>query len=367
MTIALTHILTESTPEDNIRQLSLLLRALPDSEVLQSVIVIGKRPTVLMVPQGIPLRQVGRRLGLQGFVPSDLQRVLTRQESDIVFAWGSAAATAASVSALAGLPIVMTISDPADTFNAGQWWQRYGGGGRRIDCVCSSETIQRRLIDTGIPATSIVLIRPGFDLSELRRAKETINRTDLGLPQTGRVLLTASPPSRAGGQFFAVWAAAIVHQIWPDACLVIPGISREQNRLRRLIEQIYCPQIYFPVDNQYSPTELLSISDALIFPALADVPTSWLAWAQASEVPIAGCAVPAVTELVHDGHTGFLCQPGDPHLLAIATRRAIESGEITRQCIQNARQQTERLFGLDRYLTEHLNVLNSLAVPAAAR
>lgn len=357
MSIALTHIVDETTPEDDFRLLSLLLRLLPVSEVRQSLIVVGRRHDALVIPQGAPQSQVGRQFGVPGSAAFNLQRVLERHEPQVVHAWGAAAAAVASVGIPSGLPVVTTMSDPADTADATVWWQRYGGGGGRTDIICSTETVQQRLLTAGIPATSTVLIRPGIDPCELQQAKETIKRTDLDLPPTGRVLLTASPPSRDGGQFFAVWAAAILYQIWPDACLVIPGMSREQDRLRRLIDQIYCPHIFFPVDNQYSPATLLSISDVLIFPAVADVSTYWLACAMAAAVPIAGCTMPAVTELVRDGYTGFLCQPGEPHLLAVAIRTALEAGETTRQCVENSRSQAEHLFGHQRYMDEYLNVL----------
>ena len=67
-----------------------------------------------------------------------------------------------------------------------------------------------------------------------------------------------SPPTREGGHFYAVWAAAILHQIWPDARLIVPGVSREQRRLHRLIDGIYCPDIYRLTADRYEPIELLA-------------------------------------------------------------------------------------------------------------
>jgi len=376
MASRLTHVLDEQTPEDGVRLLSLLLQHLPPSQFQQQIVLIGRTPAMLTVPESVHVSRIGRRLDLPVASAPDLHRALNQQRPDVIFTWSAGAAAAAStVQAARGTaPIVMTITDPAEADRASRWRRCIHPSQQVIDIVCSSEVVQRKLIQSGIPIEATTVIRPGIDFGAVRRAQETFRRADVGLPETGRVLLTVSPPSRSGGQFYAVWAAAILHHIWPDACMVIPGTSREQERIRRLIDTIYCPDIYFLTANRFTPAELLAISDMLIVPALDDISTAWLAWAMVASVPIVASAVPAVTEWVADNQTGFLCKPGEPHTLAMRIKAAAESTEVRCRCTETAASQAYDFFRTQRCVDEYIAIirnrlpshLNIQASPATA-
>jgi glycosyltransferase involved in cell wall biosynthesis len=205
------------------------------------------------------------------------------------------------------------------------------------------------------------VIRPGVDLAELRWAREAMSREVLGLPPTGRVLLVPSPASRVGGQYYAAWAVAILHHIWPDARLIVPGLSREQRRIGRMIESIGAGHVYALPGERYSPAQLLAVADALIVPALGDIPTGWIPWAMAAGVPVIGSAVPCVTEFIADRRNGFLCPPGEPHTLAVRIRTAFESPEVMAACVQTARHEAYETFRTEQCVREFLKVIDNLA------
>ncbi len=390
MPIRLTHVLDEATPEDGVRLLSLLLRLMPAGQIDQRVIVVGREPPMLRVPEGIELTRVGKRFDSAMVSAPDLQRAMRAQRPDVVHTFGAAAAAAAGTvrAAFGGAPVVTTICDPNEAGPSSRWWRSMGGVSGTVDILCPSGIVQRKLVESGIPIEATAVIRPGVDFGEIRRAKETrelriaadpnprrqsgAERHGLSPPHSREgygyasqsaispVLLTASPPSREGGQYFAVWAMAILHQLWPEARLIVPGASREQQRLRRLIEQVYCPQVYVLTGDRYSPAELLAVSDALVVPAIGDISTGWLAWAMAASVPIIGSAVPAVAEFIADKHNGFLCKPGEPHTLAIRIRTVLESPEMFRPCVETARSQAYDVFRAQRCVDEYLKVFRNL-------
>ena len=99
-------------------------------------------------------------------------------------------------------------------------------GDNRVMGLCPSKIGQIRLVEGGVSVADTKIIPPGVDSAAIKQAKKSVRRKDLGLPEKGRVMLTTSPPTRTGGQYYAVWAAAILHNIWPDACLLIPGVSK---------------------------------------------------------------------------------------------------------------------------------------------
>jgi len=317
---------------------------------------------MLTVPVGVHTAHTGRRFNSPLVTALDIRRLLARQRPDVVLVWSGFAAAAARMSGwtCGGSPMVVIICDPGAAGRWGEWWRSVRAERDSIDLLCLSQTIRRRLVESGVPLSATAVIRPGVDFAAVRRARESFGRGVVGLGPRGRVLLTASPPSRVGGQFYAVWAAAILHHIWPDACLVIPGTSREQRRICRLIDTIYCPQIYFPTANRFTPAQLVAISDMLIVPAVGDVPTGWLAWAMAAGVPVVGSAVPTVAEVIKDRHNGFLCQPGEPHTLATRIKTAAESGDLLRQCVERARSQAYAVFRAERCVDEYLKVIRNL-------
>ncbi|UCD29995.1 MAG: glycosyltransferase [Planctomycetota bacterium] len=349
MAISLTHIVDEAAGEDSVRQLSLLLEHMPAEHVRQRVILIGRKPSVLTLCEGVESIRIGQRMGWP-----DLKKILLRCQTDIVHAWSADTATAMGSVWYGRSPMMVTISDPADARRCKLWWFHM------VNVLCPSKIVQIRLVESGIPVKATRVIRPGVDFSALKQAKNAVSRSNLGLPEKGKVLLTVSPPTRAGGQYYAVWAAAILHNIWPDACLVIPGISKEQRRLLRLIDNIYCPDIYFPTRERYGFAELLAVSDMLIVPALEDIATGWLAWAMAGSVAIVGSAVPAIMEMITDGENGFLCKPGEPHSLAIRIREAAEGRGTLRSCVRTAKNQAGELFQLKRYIDEYCEMVNNL-------
>ena len=209
-------------------------------------------------------------------------------------------------------PCVVVLSDPADAGPTSRWWRSAADSDGGFDLVCSSKLIQRRLVEAGVVIDAVAVVRPGVDFGAIRRCRPEVVRAELDLSPDDRVLMMPSPPSRVGGHYYGLWAAALLHYVWHEIRLVVPGISREQQRVYRFARRSHRTAFCRFPRNRFSPAELVAASDALIVPALGDVATDWLAWAMAGSKAIIGSAVPAVAELVADRHNGFLCKPGEP-------------------------------------------------------
>lgn len=355
MATRVTHVIDENAPEEAVRLLRFVLRLAPTQHLTQAVLALGRVPEGLAGLDGIRVDRISRRCDWPVASVLELRQKVRAQEPEAIVAWGSAAA---AVTMLRPRPTVVAVADPCEADEVGRWWVRATERGDRYHILCSSGCIQHRLMDAGVAFVATSVVPPGVDADEIKSDAASAHRTDLGLQPDARVLLTASPPSRDGGQFHAVWAAAILHQIWPDVRLVIPGVSREQRRLRRLIGQINCPDVFVVTENRYPPGALLDVSDMLVVPAIGDISIGWLAEAMAAGVPIVGSTVPSVAEVLTDGQNGFLCAPGEPDTLAACIRTAAEAGERRDRCIQAARQQAAEMFDPERCVAGYLAAID---------
>lgn len=356
MTLRLLHTIGPDTPEDTLHLLNVLLRGL-GNDFAQSLLVIGPTPEGLQAPPHVQVHRIGARFGASMGAVLEVRRLLRRLQPNVVHATsGSDAATIRAAMWGAAGGVLTTIADPDEASGVSRWFRSSELG----EIACSSQTIQRRLVEAGVPMGMTAVVRPPVDFGMLRAARERNLRDELGIAPAARVLVTPSPPTRAGGQFYAIWAMAILHQIWPDAVLIVPGVSREADRLRRLMDEIYCPQAFRLTGNRYTAPELLSIATALLVPAVGDVPTGWIAWAMAAGVPVIGSAVPSIAEFIADRYNGYLCRAAEPHTLAIRIRSVLESPQL-REIAEVARGQAYDVFRSGACIEQYSTAFRRLA------
>jgi glycosyltransferase involved in cell wall biosynthesis len=70
--------------------------------------------------------------------------------------------------------------------------------------------------------------------------------------------------------------------------------------------------------------------------------------AMACGVPVVASRVGSVPDVIEDGHTGRLVEPGDPAALAQAIAATLDGGVTTRRLAEEARRRVE-----SRYSIEH--------------
>ena len=340
------HIIDEETGEDAVRALAFLLRCSQADVRTHEVIVLGQPPAVLDLPAGISVRHQPRHSARLGAIASPLRRTLRataeRGPATLVHAWGARVASVAARVLPKGWAILTTLTDPAEAARPIDGWPIAGSGIGELHVVAATDRIRDRLIARGVAAEAVTVIPAVLDVPAEGLGKQEVRQRH-GLTDCGPILLTASPPSRAGGHFFAVWAAGLLHEIWPGTRILVPGRSKEQQRIARLVEgDYYCPQAVRFVEEPCRAAELLALADVLVFPAVSDVPTGWLIAAMACGVPVVASDVPCVTELITDGWTGFLCPPGRPHALAGRIRAVLEDRSRLDRCVGEARAWADR-------------------------
>src|SRR5262249_29898087 len=144
------------------------------------------------------------------------------RDCELVHAWGIQAARAAG-SSLRELPLLVTLMDPACVAEAAQWLHALPGN---AVVATSSQVTRASLITHGLVPERLVVIRGLVDFGDIARAKKSEVRREM-VDDAAPVVLMSGPPTRSGGQYVGLWAAAIVKQVYRHLRVICPYESRE--------------------------------------------------------------------------------------------------------------------------------------------
>src|SRR2546425_5811187 len=182
-----------------------------------------------------------------------------------------------------------------------------------------SEANRRLGIELGLfPADRCTVIRSGVDLHAFRRARvDTVaKKRELGLEPGRPVVGMIAPlkPQKAPLDF--VRLAALVHRSRPDARFVLVGDGELRGAVEAEGERGGLAGSVQPTGWRRAIAEVLRCFGLFVLPSLWEgLPRVYLE-ALASGVPVVGTRVGGAAEVVREGFTGFLTEPGDVRALA---------------------------------------------------
>ena len=317
-----------------------------------------------MLPAGGEVPLFPRPLGLDFLAAPALRRHLGDARIDLIHAWGVQAAMVAAAAA-PSLPLVVALFDPlAAQGQAGKL--RCAARPAGFALVCSTGTVRRRLIESGLDPALTVVIRPGVDLAAINAARRGNPREPLGLSPGQRVIITPGPATRGGGQFTAYWAAGVRSFVEPEVRLILPGISGEQARIARLAREHRLEHLLRCPGDGPGFQGLIAAADAMIVAPAQDVPCTAIAWAMGAGVPVIATAVPAIAEFISTGRNGLLAKPASPRSLAFRLAGMLEDRELLRRCAETARAQAYQVFSVRRWVAQHARLYENLRSGTAA-
>lgn len=277
-------------------------------------------------------------------------------DARVVHAWGPQAAAVCSAR-LPSMPLVTTLLTPDEARNAAKQIRALPVAS---GVVVGSQVSRSRLVGAGVPPERVVVIRGPADFSAINKAR--VQGVRAGVVGDARpVILLAGPPSRGGGQYIGLWAAAIVRQIIPGLRVLMPYRSVEGDRLCRFVRQIKLDDLLIVPDSDRTWPELATCADVFLCPAREEIGTEPIAVAMAAGLVVVGTAVRSIAELIADKSNGLLCKPNDPRALAGRLLTALEDVELVRRVTEVARGQAYEVFGVrafaDNYARVYENVL----------
>ncbi len=160
---------------------------------------------------------------------------------------------------------------------------------------------------------------------------------------------------RIKGQEYFLQAAALLGQKFPQARFVLAGRGDEQRYepLKRTASELGIIGRVAFLGYQPNIASLMASLDVGVIASLGSEGSSRVAIEyMASGVPVVATRVGGIPELVEDGKTAILVEPGNAQALADAIGRLIASADLRESLGKCGRERAERLFNFDRFILE---------------
>ncbi len=172
-----------------------------------------------------------------------------------------------------------------------------------------------------------------------RKQEKEVSRAALGIPENAFVFGSVGRLSPEKGHRFLVSAfhELCTHQDEARPMhLIVVGDGREQPSLEAQAARLGITERVTFAGFQGSPGDWMRLFDCLVQPSLTEGTPNSVLEAMSLKVPVVATAVGGVVDLIADGRNGLLASSGDPHALAVAMKRMMDSPDLRQRFLIDA-------------------------------
>jgi glycosyltransferase involved in cell wall biosynthesis len=265
----------------------------------------------------------------------------------------SPSTTALLAKALYGVPVLVTVHGSGKSSEIYRLRRRMFGKARLrllsryMDAfVIISRKIAAELDEENVPVERRIHIPNGVDTVQFTPLPASVKRNvraALGLPVDALIVVYIGrlAPEKNVAQLLQVWSG--VQDQVPQAELVIVGGGPLETELRRQAGK----GVYF-AGPQQDVRPYLQAADVFVLPSHAEGLSVALLEAMSSGLAVVATAVGGTPEVVSDGETGCLVQPGDETGLKQALLSVLQDSRLRDRLGQNARCRIQAEYDLDQ-------------------
>jgi glycosyltransferase involved in cell wall biosynthesis len=344
------HLLAADTTDQELTTIAQLLTCI-DRHHFQQHVASAHAPTGKRAGErlDVDVRRVNLRLG--GYVGSSRGSWAADEPPDVIHVWSRDNTVTTSLIAADHIGVVLpaAMRHPSRQGLAPTTIRVL----QRATIVCDSQAERDVAIGNGHDPSLCVVVPPAIAVEPTRVQGKAPTRAALDLPEDQPVLLTPGPPSRRDGQYYAVWATALLQQLFPRIRLLVPGDSPERDRLLRFVHSFKLPEILVCTGWRWSFNELAGLADALVAPCLADVPSGSVVWAMSLGLPVVASDVPSMRERIDHGVTGLLTPAKNPTRLAASILRLIEDAALRERLADQARRHVVEAYPVEQQVRRY--------------
>lgn len=296
---------------------------------------------------GIPAIAFGGSRATDYFrVTAELRRLIKKERFDIVHASESIAATLAGLACLS-IPSTKCLFHYHHIYFHGTQRIFSRVGSRLADLIMNvSESSRRGAIKfDGVSRKKTKVAYNGTEpLRQVSVAEVERERRDLNIPNQALVLSIVARLRKEKGHRTLFEAAGIIAaDIDLPVHVVVAGEGAERENLVDFSKSIPKVKVHF-VGNKEDIAPFFAIGDVIVMPSY-DEPFGLVAIeAMSFGKPLVASDIDGIAEIVIDGASGILVPPREPHQLAAAIRRVVDSPELSQVLGANGRARVEERF-----------------------
>jgi glycosyltransferase involved in cell wall biosynthesis len=306
---------------------------------------------------GVPWRRVSCRADISPLLAVRVARAVRAEQPDLLHTHMVHADVYGSVAAhLLGVPFLATRHND-DRYLLGPFRhvdRAFMRGTRAI--VAISEAVREFHVRAGLPANKLVTIHYGLD--ESPSAPSEITPAQAGITESAPLVLAIGRLIEQKDHATLLRAFARVHEQLPAARLAILGWGPLEGATRALAAHLGLADAVL-VAGRVEPRDWLLRADVFAHASRWEGFGIVLLEAMLSGLPVVATRVSAIPEIVVDGETGLLAEPGDDERLAQALLELLRDTRRREALGAAGRKRAVEEFSVARMTDRTLDVYRS--------
>ncbi|MGH2772527.1 MAG: glycosyltransferase family 4 protein, partial [Actinomycetota bacterium] len=268
----------------------------------------------------------------------------------------------------AGVPSVSSLHS-AHSFYARQPYTSVFRLGSRLASrrIAISQHVKDFLVGNALAVPEQVIVVPyGIDTSRWRFDDQLRRRArdGFGIPGGAVAVGVASRLIKGKGHEFLIEAMGRALPEAPQLCLLVGGDGPQRGHLEKAAAELLPRQSYRFCGFVPEIKDFMAACDVLAFPTVPPLSEGFglaALEAMAAGLPVAASAIGSLPELVCDGETGLLAEPGNVDHLAAALVRLASGAAFRRTLGEAGRTRADVLFSLEKLVERTLEVYSTSA------
>ncbi len=232
-------------------------------------------------------------------------------------------------------------------------WLRAASGYRRIEILCTSDTMRRAFVTRGLSPDQCHLVRPGVKFSTIPTSRNNALRTKLGFAESDQIIFAPLEFTFTSGHGLTCFSASLVQILKPNHKLLVWGRGAKRSILDHMQSRVMDPKmttIATDIDPTIEIETLFGAADSILMTPSGPVSPMIVAMAMASGKPIVSTVTPQVCEMIEDRHTCLFVQKPSPKYVAQRMIDLISDPTLGWQIQDRARAEAYDLFTTSKYL-----------------
>jgi len=201
----------------------------------------------------------------------------------------------------------------------------------------------------GVSEKNISYVPNSVSLSDFGNKNSSgLFRKELNLTPKNLLIGNIGRLSPEKGQCDFIEAAKIISEKYEEVRYILIGDGPDYHFLKDYTDQLKLTEKVIFAGYRKDITDVYSSLNLIVLSSYTEGMPNVILEAMAAEVPIIATRVGGVSELIENGNTGIMVDPGKPKELASAINHALSNPKLLMKLVKKAKKNIEEKFSVER-------------------